>query len=426
MTPVFKEYIQMLRTFNIDLSEYKPNSLWIDRLIIKGFDKDGNIQKVCRLSITDDLEYQCKFYDKKPQSSSLMTWEETYFLFEDEITHREKESIEVIKTAMDKYPNYQIILTTSMGKDSNLTQYIVNKATNNYRLIFNNTTLDCAEVYREALSSGAEIITAKDKNGYNLSFYQMAREQGAPSRMRRWCCGIFKESATFDYFRNYDNLIFMMGMRSSESKTRSTYNIIMDNVPIWKNKTWIRCLPIFNWSELELWLYTIHNNISINDKYKRGYHRVGCNIACPYYNKSTWVLDKYWYPKGFERWHNILTKDFVSNERWTRLNCTLDEYHLTWNGGLVREEPTEEVVKEFAEHKGIDDLNVARQYFNKTCERCNKKVTKKNEVAMNLKYFGRNTNRILCKKCLMVEMGWTKEDWDAQVERFKSQGCTLF
>ena len=61
-----------------------------------------------------------------------------------------------------------------------------------------------------------------------------------------------------------------------------------------------------------------------------------------------------------------------------------------------------------------------------TCECCGKKVYKKNEVAMNLKYFGRTINKFKCKKCLMKDFGWSKVDWDKQVEDFKAEGCKLF
>lgn len=31
---------------------------------------------------------------------------------------------------------------------------------------------------------------------------------------------------------------------------------------------------------------------------------------------------------------------------------------------------------------------------------------------------GRNTNKFYCKKCLMKEMKWNKEQWDKKVDRF--------
>ena len=38
MLPIFNEYSSMLQDFGIELP-YSPNKLWVDRLIIRGFDK---------------------------------------------------------------------------------------------------------------------------------------------------------------------------------------------------------------------------------------------------------------------------------------------------------------------------------------------------------------------------------------------------
>lgn len=413
-------------TCGLDLSEYDNDKLWVDRLIVRGITYNGDIIKICRLKLTDDLKYTYKFYDNLPNNNELETYEQTYQRLSKQILNKENESINIIKDTLHKYPNHQVVLTTSMGKDSKLTEYLLNKVTNNYRIIFNNTTLDCADVYKEAKSiKDIEIVTPKMSNGENRSFYRMIRLHGTPSRFSRWCCSYFKEWAINQYLKDQDNILFFMGIRNEESNTRSGYDWEYKNIN-WSNKTWIGCLPIRKWTELELWLYTIHNNISINPKYQKGYQRVGCHIACPYYTKSTWVLDKYWFPKAYNRFHNILQQDFEQGEKWTRLNCTCDEYHLNWNGGQLRKEPTEEVINEFMEYKGLDNENLAKQYFEKSCMDCGKKVYKKNEVAMNLKMFGRKINKFKCKKCLMKEFNWTKEEWNNQVKRFKKQGCKLF
>ena len=177
-----------------------------------------------------------------------------------------------------------------------------------------------------------------------------------------------------------------------------------------------------------MWLYIIHNNLEINNRYRKGYTRVGCAICCPYQTKHNIVLDTYFYPKGFERWRKILENDFLKNQRWQQVNSTCYEYaHLNgWNKGLFRPEPTEEVINEFMEYKGITDRNVALQYFNKTCCECGKNVRQNDVLAMNLKMNGRNTNKIYCKKCLMKELGMSKEEWDNNVADFKAQGCKLF
>ena len=426
MLPIFNEYSSMLQDFGIELP-YSPNKLWVDRLIIRGFDKEGNQHKICRLNITEDLRYECKMYTKLPKDEDLETWEETYNRLESIITERERESLSVLNSMYEKYKNYDIILPTSMGKDSKLTEHLVNKAGLPYHAIFNNTTCDSADVYKEVKQrKDIEIITPKDKDGNNLSLYKMMENgTGIASRHSRWCCSIFKEGGTKQYCKDKHNIMFIYGMRNEESTTRSNYQDEWKNI-LWEDDTWVGCLPIRKWTELELWLYTIHNNIPINSKYKKGYSRVGCHICCPFYTKSTWILDKYWYKNQYDRFHRIIDKDFVEGEKWTRMNCTKEEYHMNWNGGLVREEPTEEVIKEFQEYKGFESYDLAKQYFEKKCYNCGKKVSKKNEVAMNLKLFGRNINKFYCKKCLMKEMEWNKEQWDKEVDKFKQQGCSLF
>ena len=67
MLPIFKEYKQMLFENGVDLSEYDDDKLWIDRMIIKGFDKSGKEKKICRLKVVgdyDNLKYEVINYYK--------------------------------------------------------------------------------------------------------------------------------------------------------------------------------------------------------------------------------------------------------------------------------------------------------------------------------------------------------------------------
>lgn len=253
-----------------------------------------------------------------------------------------------------------------------------------------------------------------------------------PSRLNRFCCNYFKESPTIDNFDSTEKLLFLFGMRNEESVRRSSYTDIWINDK-WGSRDWIGILPIRTWTEFDVWLYILLEDIEINDKYKYGYSRVGCGIACPNYTKYTWVLDQYWYPYLFDRWRVILRNDFIKNNKWLIMNCTIDEYVTkAWTGGVYRSEPTEEVIAEYAEYSGID-VSIAKNYFNRHCSNGCKnnrgqplKIKDKNALAMNMKYFGRHIEIFKCKKCLMKEFGWSKEDWDSKVESFKRQGCQLF
>lgn len=311
---------------------------------------------------------------------------------------------------------------TSTGKDSMVTLDLVQKVIPNVRVVFNNTSLDVADTYRMVKSHKDWEITNPKEGFYNW----IRRMNYIPNRVSRGCCSIFKEGNSIEYLSDCEKLIQFMGVRNDESNARADREYITHN-PKWRDKEWYGCLPIRKWSELDVWLYTIKNNLEINSKYKKGYHRCGCSVACPYATKYTWVLDKYWYPTLRNRWEGIVQEDFLHNQRWTMMNCTLAEYIQNgWNGTLYRPEPTEEVINEFMKYKGITDRNVALQYFNKTCCECGKNVRQNDVLAMNLKMNGRNTNKIYCKKCLMKELNMSKDEWDNNVADFKAQGCVLF
>lgn len=253
-----------------------------------------------------------------------------------------------------------------------------------------------------------------------------------PSRLNRFCCNYFKEEPTVDNFDANAKLGFLFGMRNEESQKRSNYGDVWRNDK-WGDRDWIGLLPIREWSELDVWLYTLSEGIEINDKYRYGYDRVGCGIACPNYSKYTWVLDKYWYPVMFQRWRDILKRDFIGNNKWIIMNCTIEEYcKNAWPGGVYRAEPTAEVIDEFAYYSSLDP-KIAAKFFNHYCDNgcLNRrkeplKIKDKEVLAMNMKMFGRKCDRFLCRKCLMKELSWTDEDWNNHVKAFKSQNCMLF
>ncbi len=423
MNPVFNEYIEFLTSNNINL-DIKEGYCWLDRQIVKGYDKQGTLHKIARIYIDDDLNVSCTQYKQKCEVQ-IESWEETICRNIDRLHELESNSVKLIKNSLLKYDGYIPIVLTSTGKDSELVRYLVDKTIRENNLdktpiiLFNNTSLDCAATYKMAKSiPGCKILNPK------RGFYNMVKKHGTPSRHYRWCCSKFKEGSTKDYLDANEKYLFFYGMRNDESSIRADYGDELYNTQ-WGIRDWMGILPIREWSEEEVWLYTIWRNIKINPKYKQGYARAGCHIACPFYVKSVWALDQYWYPTMYKRWHKILEKEFIENYMWTRLNCTLAEYHFCWNGGLKRQEPTKEVIEEFAEYKGIDP-EVAENFFNRTCEVCGKKVSKKDELAMNLKFRGRETEKVFCKKHFMEYFNMESDMWDYYIQSFKDSGCSLF
>ena len=397
----------------------KEGYYWLDRQIIKAIDTEGNIHKIARLHTDDKLNIVLKGY--KPEDDfKIESWFKTSIRLENRLKEIEAASLDLISKSIDKYKDYEPIILTSGGKDSSVILHLVRKHDENTKGIFSNTSLDCADTYKHIKTvDNIEIINPPE------GFYQWRKRLDfIPARFARACCTLFKEGAMMTKLDKTAKYLFFMGMRNEESSGRSGYGDEWRNEK-WDKREWEGILPIRTWKELDIWLYILSEGIEINGKYKKGYGRVGCSIACPYYHKSIWTLDKYWYPTMYNRWQNILKEDFLKHCKWTRMNCTLEEYYTNWNGGLVREEPTEEVIMEFAEYKGID-IEMARKYFGNNCSECSRKVFKKDDVAMNLKLLGRNSEKIMCKKCLMKFLDIDKKKWNEYIEDFKKSGCDLF
>ena len=418
MLPIFNEYIKFLNYNTNELKFLKQGYYWYDKSIIKAFDMNGNLIKIARIYYTDNLEVNIKHYDYK--NVKLESWEDTIKRHEDELLQLESESREIIMNSIHNYHDREVAVLSSGGKDSSVTSFLVKNCFNNPQIIFNNTSLDCADTYLH-IKKEDNLTIINPKEG----FYQWRdRLNFIPTRFARACCNTFKEGAMVDYLDKDSKYLFFMGMRNQESAKRSNYGDEWKNKK-WDGKDWDAILPIRKWSELQIWLYIIQNNIEINPKYKKGYSRVGCAIACPYYNKSTWALDKYWYPKAYNRWQNILREDFRNNNKDIIMNCTEEEYLTCWNGGSFREEPTEEVVIQFADRNNLD-INVAESYFNHICDDCGKRIKNKQVLGMNMKFNGRKTTIMYCKKHLKQKLNLNEQQWIDMIDEFKNQGCELF
>ena len=423
MQPIFTEMINMWKDLGYELP-IEDGKFWLYNNFISGFTKDGNIIKIYKYKVYEDLHIEIKPY-KDGIGYNLQdfeTWEQTIIRNSDRLNFLEQESLDVITKTDKDYVDYKKVLSTSTGKDSMVLECLVNKIIPNIETIFCNTSLDSLETYRIVKAHKNWIIINPD-----FGFYNWIKEENyIPNRYSRGCCTLFKEGTSTKYYKNENKILFFFGIRNDESNKRTNREYIEHN-PKWGTKDWWYCNPIRKWTELDIWLYTLKNNLEINPLYKKGYKRCGCSIACPFATKYTWVLDEYWKPKMRQRWLKILEKDFIDNQRWTQMLCTKDEYcNIVWNGTMLRKEPNDEVLNEFMQYKGFNDKKLALQYFNRVCERCGKSVRQKDVIAMNLKYHGRNTNKIYCKNCLISELNITKLKYEQDMRNFKRQGCDLF
>lgn len=152
MNPIYNEYLTFLRdTTKQPLEDLKEGYFWLDKSIIKGFDKQGNEHKFYRVKIENSLEsvdcFKLKNYDNV-SDVDLASWQDLIELQKEHLTKLEADSLELIKEKTEKFNTYTSIIPVSMGKDSMLTCHLVRKLYPETKAIFNNTSLDCADTYR--------------------------------------------------------------------------------------------------------------------------------------------------------------------------------------------------------------------------------------------------------------------------------------
>lgn len=361
-------------------------------------------------------------------------------------------SIEVTIEMICKHPNHLWVINHSGGKDSTLIYYIWTKVLKELEsrkipepewvISFENTSNDTADTYKfiKQLPSDKLHILNPD-----IGFYQWlsdVKKYYTPSTRVRNCCSTYKEGQIHKVYDHNKDTIMVLGVRAQESTKRANYEIVMDYE--WRKehfgksnhpKKWINFAPIcIEWSDEDVWLFLLMNDIPFNNMYRKGFHRVGC-LICPFQQDYIDLLTQYYYPKAWERWLNILSKSYETMHAKNNLKWSLDEWQTgKWKQALSKEyyitnnKPTPPRIKELAELKGISP-EMAAKYFQKTCS-CGKKCNP-TEVAMFYKTQGRfencEDNRVvLCKKCLCEKMNWTSKHYYELANEFKELGCNLF
>lgn len=222
----------------------------------------------------------------------------------------EKEAIEHIQEWAAKYDKTSRFVSFSGGKDSTAVSSLVVDAlgSNEVLHIFGDTTLEflTTEKYKDRLKRTIKPAYFRTAKNRTKNFEELCPVYGPPSRVMRWCCTVFKTGAITDSmnktFKNQTSVLSFQGIRKYESVSRSKYDRDSDSSKIAKQKT---VLPIFEWTDFDVWLYILTKGIDFNQAYRLGYSRVGC-WCCP--NNGAWseFLAKIYMHDKYIHWRNIL------------------------------------------------------------------------------------------------------------------------
>lgn len=223
-----------------------------------------------------------------------------------------EEAHRFIKGAAERFPQENIVLSFSGGKDSTVTADLAIKALSDPSLvhIFGNTTLEFPYTteYAERYVASHPLAIFETAKNDEQDFYEVCEDIGPPARMMRWCCSMFKTGPISrvinSMYRNQQILTFY-GIRKSESVSRSKYNRIEENTESVKIQQQTVASPIFFWVDADIWLYILAENVDFNDAYRLGYDRVGC-WCCPNNNQRAQFLSRVYMPEQSKRWRDFL------------------------------------------------------------------------------------------------------------------------
>lgn len=228
------------------------------------------------------------------------------------LNYLKDEAFDFIQKAASKFPEENIVISFSGGKDSTVTEDLTVKALSNPSLvhIFGDTTLEFpstieyARRFRDAHPEAIFQIARNDEQ----HFYDVCDDIGPPARMMRWCCSMFKTgpiTRVINSLYRSQQILTFYGIRKSESVSRSKYNRIEDSSDSVKIQQQTVASPIFFWKDIDIWLYLLAEKVDFNDAYRLGYDRVGC-WCCPNNNSRAQFLSKIYMPAQSKHWRDFL------------------------------------------------------------------------------------------------------------------------
>ena len=313
LRPVFPEERLLLELIEGKPFAYKSAAVWAadSRYYINGESTNLSIDRLKKV----DVARIAKQLNELKEQNSYDEFNEQIIKFvqcnADRLSAIKEEAFSFVQQQVANFPNHQLVISFSGGKDSTVVADIVVRALSNPKLvhIFGDTTLEFPITYeyvsRYRKNNPLAIIkTAKNKE---QEFYAVCDQIGPPARMMRWCCTMFKTGPITrvlnSLFKDAKILTFY-GIRKNESASRSKYDRVANSADVKIQKQTVAA-PIFYWADLEVWLYMLAEEVDFNDAYRLGYDRVGC-WCCPNNNVRSQLLAKIYMPEQSDKWRSYL------------------------------------------------------------------------------------------------------------------------
>lgn len=196
-------------------------------------------------------------------------------------------------------------LAFSGGKDSIVLYRIAELAKVKFFAEMSVTTIDPPELMRYIRKNYPQVKL----NRPDINFYELIKKKNMlPTKLKRYCCSYLKEQAGA-------GSTTLVGVRKAESVRRAKRKEIeiqghKDNTELLdqfnrneelshtcvKGKDKIIIMPIFHWTDKDVWNFIREQKMNYCKLYDEGYKRIGC-VFCPMANKKNISKDRKKYPK---------------------------------------------------------------------------------------------------------------------------------
>lgn len=198
---------------------------------------------------------------------------ELKLIMEDSDNNYYKKINHAIKLLQSIPQDSEIELCYSGGKDSDVILELAKMSGIPFKAIYKNTTIDPPGTIKHCKDKGVEIVQPR------ITFLNLVKKKGIPTRRRRFCCEVLKEYKILDRS--------IQGIRRCESNMRAKRYKEPEFCRTYNKKEKVRVyLPILEWTNKDVERFINEHKIECHplyydDKGKfRVERRLGC-IGCP-------------------------------------------------------------------------------------------------------------------------------------------------